>query len=592
MKISACIIAKNEAENLPVCLQSLQKIVDEIIVIDTGSTDDTAMLAKAFGAKVYDYIWQDDFAITKNFAIEKAIGDWIIFLDADEYFSPETAKNVRQVVGAHAQECDAYLLKMINIDVDNQNKMVDAFYAVRIFKNCKELRFFGKVHEELRFLDGKRKALYQVDEKDILLYHTGYSKQRIKLKCQRNLKILLEELNKNPENVDLYRYLADAYHGLEDFKNAVKYAKMDIETGKKEISYASRSYRVIYNSLVKMKAEKSEIAYYLLKAIESFPNLPDFYAEYALLKYNSQEYEEAFDLLTKAMKLHENYNEVETSLFINKLPLVYLIFGLLYQRKNNFKDALEYYQKTLTLDKYYPEAFSALFQLIHKQEAVYVISFLNMLYDIQRRDELKFLVDHIGTMQKGKLYQYYCNKLDAVSRNDEKEQYTYEQSRAAMFLTLSLILINQLEKIKQVEAFLPIAYTRIIYRYQGLSDEKLNEEDFATYKNILLELLLTDEKHVLTQYAALCPDFKPERVLEIAQILQEKKYFLQVLNLYEYMLESYQDINLADIYYQMGRCAYQLEEYKRGIEYFKQASNFGYQENDLKEFLAWSVEKS
>lgn len=592
MKLSACIVAKNEENNIAFCLQSLQDIVEEIIVVDTGSTDRTVAIAEQFHAKVYFYKWQEDFAAAKNFALEKASGDWIIFLDADEYFTTETIGNVRSIIAKHAKECDAYLLKMINIDVDNGNKQLDDFYAMRIFKNSDQLRFFGKVHEELRFVDGKRKAMYQVDESEIKLYHTGYSKKKMKLKCQRNLKILLAELKENPQNINLYRYLADVYHGLEDYENAFKYAKMDIETGKKEISYASRSYRVINNSLVKMNAPKSEIEHYLIKSIKAFPSLPDFYAEYALLKYNSQEYDEAFSLLTKAMELHRIYHDMETSLFAIKMSITYLMFGLLYQRKNDYSEAINYYQKTLEIDKYYPEAFISLFKLIQQQDEAHVIAFLNTIYDSKNQKDVEFLIHHIGLINKGKIYWYYYHKLNIPIKRMGKPVYTDVELRQIMFLTLAIILTGDKHKLCEVEHSLPINYQNVVHRYMKISNKQLEEADFAIYKNILLELLLIDENNILDQFIALSKEFKQEKIFEIARNLQEKNYLMQALSLFEHILNANSALDLMQVYYQAGICAYQIKDYVRVANYFERAIQLGYKDNDVKEFLTWSVEKS
>lgn len=85
MKISACYIVKNEAENLARSIDSLQGVADEIVVADTGSTDNTMEVARQLGAAVYSFPWQEDFAAARNFALSKATGDWLILLDADEY---------------------------------------------------------------------------------------------------------------------------------------------------------------------------------------------------------------------------------------------------------------------------------------------------------------------------------------------------------------------------------------------------------------------------------------------------------------------------------------------------------------------------
>ena len=96
IKISACVIVKNEEKNLPRWLESMRRIADEIVVVDTGSTDRTVDLAKAAGARVFSFAWIDDFAAAKNFALEKATGDWVVFPDADEYFTAADSSKVRE----------------------------------------------------------------------------------------------------------------------------------------------------------------------------------------------------------------------------------------------------------------------------------------------------------------------------------------------------------------------------------------------------------------------------------------------------------------------------------------------------------------
>ena len=84
MKLSACMIVKNEEHFLPQALESIQPLVDEIIVVDTGSTDKTVQIAEMFGAKVYIHPWQNDFSLHRNQSIGYATGDWVLIIDADE----------------------------------------------------------------------------------------------------------------------------------------------------------------------------------------------------------------------------------------------------------------------------------------------------------------------------------------------------------------------------------------------------------------------------------------------------------------------------------------------------------------------------
>ena len=127
MKLSACVIVKNEEKNLPQWLSSMAQLADEMIVVDTGSEDNTKSLAHHAGAKVFDFTWVDDFAAAKNFAIEQATGDWILFLDADEYFAPETMGLVRDVIRKRAKnnKVAVLLCRLINIDSDRNNRVID-----------------------------------------------------------------------------------------------------------------------------------------------------------------------------------------------------------------------------------------------------------------------------------------------------------------------------------------------------------------------------------------------------------------------------------------------------------------------------------
>ena len=131
--ISACIITKNEEKNIVRCLNSIKDIVDEIIVVDTGSNDKTINIAEKYTNNIYHYKWSDDFAKARNFAIDKANGDYILFLDADEYFVQGC--NLKEIITSDNNLYDAYLIKIININIDENDRIMDEFLAIRLFKN-------------------------------------------------------------------------------------------------------------------------------------------------------------------------------------------------------------------------------------------------------------------------------------------------------------------------------------------------------------------------------------------------------------------------------------------------------------------------
>jgi glycosyltransferase involved in cell wall biosynthesis len=95
MKISACLIVKDEERHLDRCLSSLQGIVDEIVVVDTGSTDGTLEIAQSHGAVIGSFDWCDDFSAARNASLDLATGDWVLWIDADEALTPESASSIR-----------------------------------------------------------------------------------------------------------------------------------------------------------------------------------------------------------------------------------------------------------------------------------------------------------------------------------------------------------------------------------------------------------------------------------------------------------------------------------------------------------------
>lgn len=98
-RISLCMIVKDEEEHLPRCLASVADVVDEIVVVDTGSQDHTVAVAAAHGARVFQIPWTGDFSAARNAAIDRATGDWVLVLDADDELTPETRAALPPVGG-------------------------------------------------------------------------------------------------------------------------------------------------------------------------------------------------------------------------------------------------------------------------------------------------------------------------------------------------------------------------------------------------------------------------------------------------------------------------------------------------------------
>lgn len=221
LKISACYIVKNEVKNLAKSIKSLKNQVNEIVVVDTGSTDNTIAVARKLGAKIYSFPWQDDFSKARNFALSKAKGDWLILLDADEYFTDKTAGNIRQVI-RQAQQADALLVQLVNYDVDKA-RMQEYFYQLRIVRNQQGIHYEGKIHEELKLSEGKSMKFLMIPPEALKIYHTGYSNSVTREKVERNLRILQQAVADGQSEAELARYFCDCYLVLGDMEKCIHY---------------------------------------------------------------------------------------------------------------------------------------------------------------------------------------------------------------------------------------------------------------------------------------------------------------------------------------------------------------------------------
>ncbi len=196
--LSACLIVKNEERFLPACLQSLQSIADEIIVVDTGSTDQTPAIAERFGAKVLHFPWCNDFAAARNFSLQHAQGEWILIIDADEQvINPEV---VRPFLQQLSPQIGGVFVQLLSVAPVQSGSKQHVNYLVRIVRNHPDIRFEGVIHEQIS--PAIQKAGYHATLSPIQLYHRGYAltPEQMRAKAQRNLELLNAHLEAHPED--------------------------------------------------------------------------------------------------------------------------------------------------------------------------------------------------------------------------------------------------------------------------------------------------------------------------------------------------------------------------------------------------------
>ena len=213
--ISLCLIARNEENNLQRCLTSVAEVVDELIVGDTGSTDQSRALAARLGAEVVDVPWKGDFSAARNAVLERAGGGWVLQLDADD------ALNLRRGARSDAA-AEAYYFVVKNVVDFGPSGSVEEAQLLRFFRNRPDHRFSGTIHEQI--LPSILAAGGQTAALPVRLHHYGYlpSEVAAKGKVKRNLKLLEDALRKDPHNVYLGYQLSVEQMRIGDYQNAAR----------------------------------------------------------------------------------------------------------------------------------------------------------------------------------------------------------------------------------------------------------------------------------------------------------------------------------------------------------------------------------
>jgi glycosyltransferase involved in cell wall biosynthesis len=199
-KISLCMIVKNEEDVLERCLTSVRDIIDEIIIVDTGSTDRTKEVATTFSAKIYEFAWCDDFSAARNYAFSKATKDFILWLDADDVIEELERVKLLELKKELSNKIDVVMLKY-NVGFDKNGEVNFSFYRERILRRAKQFKWVDPIHEYIE-------TSGNVIIKDIAVTH-----RKIHANTGRNLRIYegYIEAKKELSPRSLYYYGKELY---------------------------------------------------------------------------------------------------------------------------------------------------------------------------------------------------------------------------------------------------------------------------------------------------------------------------------------------------------------------------------------------
>ena len=307
--LSLCMITKNEEKNISRCLNSVKDIVDEIIIVDTGSTDNTIEIAKSYGANIYHYDWTNDFSDARNKSLEKATKDWILVLDADEELPYEEGLKLKNVI--NTSQMEGLFLRLENIIGDRN--LGDAV-VLRAFKNNSNYRFRGKMHEQIIFSIEEINGPNKIQPTNVKIIHYGYDPDVCDMeeKKKRNLSILESYPEENRDGYfyyslgNEYSRIQDYYKALEVYNKAIDYTKHNyVDTMPSYLSYLVINLSKTYASLKRYK-----------EAIDILKNFQEKYPKFRDLYFLESVYELECGRITKAKEALLKYLNCDYSYYI------------------------------------------------------------------------------------------------------------------------------------------------------------------------------------------------------------------------------------------------------------------------------------
>jgi tetratricopeptide (TPR) repeat protein len=283
LTVSLCMIVKDEEEMLPGCLEAVVDGVDEVIVVDTGSTDRTVEIAESFGATVIHFPWNGSFADARNVGLDAAKGDWLLYLDADEHLVPGDAAKIRELLGRTWRE--GFHLVETNYTGGEEAGTSVTHMALRLFRNRPEYRFEGRIHEQ----KSHHMPTYlpeRFEPTTIRIRHYGYLNSRMgaKEKSRRNIELLEQEAREAPSPFNSFN-LGSEYLMLGDAATAAQHfdkAWADLHEGG---DWLAAGYAPILASRIALARREAgrvaEAREALAVGIAAMPDHTDLYLELA-----------------------------------------------------------------------------------------------------------------------------------------------------------------------------------------------------------------------------------------------------------------------------------------------------------------------
>lgn len=539
ISISACAIMKNEISHVKAWLENVRNFVSEIIVVDTGSTDDTReFLAKQPDVNLIHYKWQNDFAKAKNVALQEATGDWVVFTDADEcFYQPENIIEYLRQLDKQSADTEVIFCPIDNIDADNNNEIINSDVVPRLIRNHVGISYIGAVHEQLaKGREPWQDINYIVADRKLAIRHTGYSSKLIPFKHQRNYEILQQVMKKSDIPEMYYGFLSESLLGLEKYQQALEYAILAMESTYQPAIQKERFAQVMIESMDKLGLAIGDI-------------------------FSQMQAEDICQMILKRDKWHVG-----------------------------------------TLCQWLDMKLAAVAQDEYKEKIQNIIQDLANIYGENTQDiqQMIALLEQNGYIYLAKEFSSHMN-IERENNLEEVYQLLQQKDFAKLEKKILLLMAENIQLLfvallgsnyssgswyQDKLRLLPEAQQTLVQLYHGKQKNVVLEPD--EYITMLDCVILYGSQEMILKYLQLAQGMPGNKLKKIGHQLAAREYYSEALEIFA-QIQAEDEAVTEDFWFDCGICLYYLQDYTNALAALERSANMD-SSKELKSYITWCKE--
>lgn len=540
INISACAIMKNEINHVEAWLNNVRVFAQEIIVVDTGSTDGTReLLAKQADVKVFHSEWQNDFAQAKNVAFQEATGDWLVFTDADEcFYHPENITEYLRKSDRYSADIDVIFCPIDNIDTDSNNEIINSDVVPRLIRNHVGIKYMGAVHEQLtKGGEPWQDIKYIVANRQLAIRHTGYSTKVIPCKHQRNYEILRQVMEKSNNPEIYYGFLSESLLGLKKYQQALEYAILAMESPYQPAIQKERFAQIAIEAMEKLGLAISDI-------------------------FSPQQAEEICQTILKRNKWH-----------LGTL-CQWLDMKLVAVAENEYQDKI--HNIIQSLQNIYggnSQDIQQLIALLEQNGYIYLAKEFSANMNIEKENDLEEIYQ---LLQQKNFVQLEKNIRPLMAENIQ-------------LLFIALLGCNYSFGIWYQEklSLLPEAQQALVKLYhRQVKNVTLEPEEYIA---MLDGVILYGNQEMLLKYLQLAQGMPGSKLKKIGHQLVAREYYGEALGIFA-QIQAEDETVTEDFWFDCGICLHYLQDYSNALAALERAANMGSSNKELESYIAWCKE--